>query len=217
MRIRVGMVDSCPGLVLGIATLINAQPDLTFTVDRRCVRDLLSGDREIDVAIIDPVLDEDYDPALQVALIRSRRIGVVVFTGGSLARLRNGTPQIHTVWKTDPLPKLLEQIRLAYQNRSASVAPWPSTVEPGVTAPRLSPRERDVLELYAMGETAIQVAQLLGIGQNTVLDHIKSIREKYAAVGRAAPHKIDLFRRAAEDGVISSSSLLRPHGSVGTT
>lgn len=167
MRVQVGMVDSSPGLVLGIATLINAQEDLKFAFDSRSVRDLLSSDREIDVAIVDPVLDDGYDPALQVTLLRSRLIGVVLFCSPGSALLRGGPPHFQSVWKTDPLPKLLEQVRLAHQSCSAPVGPWFSTASSAQDSPRLSPRERDVFELYAMGETAIQVAHLLGIGQNT--------------------------------------------------
>jgi hypothetical protein len=35
-----------------------------------------------------------------------------------------------------------------------------------------------------------------------VLDHVRRIRGKYAAAGRPAATKVDLYRRAVEDGYI---------------
>ena len=42
----------------------------------------------------------------------------------------------------------------------------------------------------------------LGISRETVLDHIRRIRAKYAKVERPAPTKVELYQRAIEDGVI---------------
>jgi len=66
----------------------------------------------------------------------------------------------------------------------------------------LTPRESEVLALYASGETADRVADALFVSRDTVLDHIRRIRSRYAAVDRAAPTKVDLFRRAVEDGLV---------------
>ncbi|WP_156253397.1 response regulator transcription factor [Pseudactinotalea terrae] len=69
-------------------------------------------------------------------------------------------------------------------------------------AVRITPRERQVLGLYAAGDTADHVARQLGISRETVLDHIRRIRVKYARIQRPAHTKIDLYRRAVEDGVL---------------
>lgn len=67
---------------------------------------------------------------------------------------------------------------------------------------QITPREREVLGLYAAGETAEHVAKELGISRETVLDHIRRIRVKYARLDRPAHTKVDLYRRAVEDGVL---------------
>ncbi|MFJ7624450.1 DNA-binding response regulator, partial [Rhodococcus erythropolis] len=36
----------------------------------------------------------------------------------------------------------------------------------------------------------------------TVNDYLQRIRQKYAAAGRPAPTKTDLYKRAVEDGVL---------------
>jgi DNA-binding CsgD family transcriptional regulator len=46
------------------------------------------------------------------------------------------------------------------------------------------------------------VATALFVSRDTVLDHIRRIRSKYAAVDRPAATKVDLFRRAVEDGLV---------------
>ena len=66
----------------------------------------------------------------------------------------------------------------------------------------LTGREAEVLALYASGETAERVGEQLFITRETVLDHIRRIRAKYAAVARPARTKVDLYRRAVEDGIM---------------
>ncbi|WP_297084080.1 response regulator transcription factor, partial [uncultured Demequina sp.] len=67
---------------------------------------------------------------------------------------------------------------------------------------RLSDREQEVLSMYASGETAASVAASLGISRGTVADYVKAIRRKYEAVGREAASRVDLYRRAVEDGIL---------------
>ena len=67
---------------------------------------------------------------------------------------------------------------------------------------KLSQREAEVLTLYASGETAERVAGQLFVSRETVYDHVRNIRSKYAAANRPAPTKVDLFRRAVEDGLV---------------
>ena len=74
--------------------------------------------------------------------------------------------------------------------------------DPGFAEAHLTPREAEVLELYASGETAERVASLLFISKETVLDHVRHIRTKYALVDRPAPTKVDLYRRAVEDRIV---------------
>ena len=66
----------------------------------------------------------------------------------------------------------------------------------------LSPRQREVLELYALGEPAKRVASLTGLSVETVNDYLSRIRTKYAQAGRPTFSKVDLVLRALEDGLI---------------
>ena len=55
-------------------------------------------------------------------------------------------------------------------------------------------------------------AQQLGIGYSTAREYLDRIRVKYVEVGRPAPTKVDLLRRAVEDGILPG---LDPDGGDG--
>lgn len=67
---------------------------------------------------------------------------------------------------------------------------------------QLGRRERDVLHLYASGLPLKAVASQLGIANSTAREYLDRIRVKYVEVGRPAPTKVDLLRRAVEDGIL---------------
>ncbi len=59
-----------------------------------------------------------------------------------------------------------------------------------------------MLAHYAAGEKAFSVAMKTGLSIDTVNNYISRIRRKYEQVGRDSPSRIDLYRRAREDGLI---------------
>ena len=67
---------------------------------------------------------------------------------------------------------------------------------------KLSPREQEILSLYASGETAFSVAKRTELSRDTVADYVSRIRRKYADAGRPAHSRIDLYKRALEDGIM---------------
>lgn len=71
---------------------------------------------------------------------------------------------------------------------------------------QLSGRERDVLRLYAAGLPLKVVAERLGVAYSTAKENITRVRMKYVEVGRPAPTKVDLLRRAMEDGILSQNA-----------
>ncbi len=120
---------------------------------------------------------------------------------------------IGVVYKSNSTAFLVRAIREAAGLESAyGVSAGPRSGAPPPRAPRgeigegvrLSRREVEVLALYAAGEKAYGVARKLGVARETVVDYVRRIRAKYKAVGRPAPTKIDLYKRAVEDGIIQS-------------
>jgi len=64
--------------------------------------------------------------------------------------------------------------------------------------PRLTPRERAVLELLAHGHGNKQIASTLGIAERTVKFHVSAVFTKLGVTNRAGA-----VRRAAEVGLIT--------------
>jgi two-component system uhpT operon response regulator UhpA len=68
---------------------------------------------------------------------------------------------------------------------------------------RLTVRERDVLHLYAQGLPLRLVATQLNIATTTAREYLDRVRARYVEVGRPAPTKVDLLKRAVEDGILA--------------
>ncbi len=66
--------------------------------------------------------------------------------------------------------------------------------------PTLSHREVEVLLAWLAAESKAQAAETLFITASTVNTHLTRIRAKYAAAGRPARSKANLFARAIQDG-----------------
>jgi DNA-binding CsgD family transcriptional regulator len=77
---------------------------------------------------------------------------------------------------------------------------------------QLGRRERDVLHLYASGLPLKAVAEQLGVAHSTAREYLDRVRTKYVEVGRPAPTKVDLLRRAVEDGILPGLAPDAPGG-----
>lgn len=82
---------------------------------------------------------------------------------------------------------------------------WASAIDADAefSRARLTARERDVLHLYAVGLPLKLVAAELGIATPTAREYLDRVRAKYVQVGRPAPTKVDLLKRAVEDGILA--------------
>jgi DNA-binding NarL/FixJ family response regulator len=123
------------------------------------------------------------------------------------AAIRAGAAAI--VPKSQSMDELANAIRLVangvYVNNTQTTAAIDSDVE--FKEAKLSPREREVLTLYASGMALKQVAFALEIKMNTAKEHIDRVRSKYADIGRPVSSKTELLLRAIEDGLIDESSI----------
>jgi DNA-binding NarL/FixJ family response regulator len=124
------------------------------------------------------------------------------------AALRAGAAGI--VKKSQSMNELMSNIKLVangvYVNSTEAAAAIDADSHFKEQA-NLSPRERQVLALYASGFALKQVAFELGVGSSTVKEHIDRVRSKYSSIGRPAGTKTELYMRAVEDGLIDGESL----------
>ncbi|GGD81585.1 response regulator transcription factor [Microbacterium murale] len=110
------------------------------------------------------------------------------------------------VSKSSALDDVLDAIRTVARGDALNNVEWASAVEGDreFADAQLSVREREVLRLYAAGLPLKVVAERLGVAYSTAKENITRVRVKYVEVGRQASTKIDLLRRAMEDGIVAA-------------
>ncbi|MCM3780236.1 response regulator transcription factor [Microbacterium hydrocarbonoxydans] len=117
------------------------------------------------------------------------------------------------VSKSSALDDVLEAIRTVAQGDALNNVEWASAIDGDrdFADAQLSTREREVLRLYATGLPLKAVAERLGVAYSTAKENITRIRVKYVEVGRPAPTKVDLLRRAMEDGIVAADGTSSAH------
>ena len=152
------------------------------------------------VAVLDLRLADGSAPDENIADINGRGVPVVVYTSGDdpyLVRRAIAGGALSIVRKSAPPEDLVEAVLAASDGATCP------TADEDFVASRLSDLEARILAHYASGERSGSVARALNVSKNTVNTYIARIREKYRESGRPAESRVDLFRRAAEDGLLS--------------
>ena len=110
--------------------------------------------------------------------------------------------------KSAPIDDVVNAVRTVAAGDTLDNVDWAAVVDRDreFADAQLSVRERSVLRLYAAGLPLKTVAEQLGIAYSTAKENITRIRVKYVEVGRPAPTKVDLLRRAMEDGLIGDAN-----------
>lgn len=109
------------------------------------------------------------------------------------------------VSKSSPIDEVIVAVAAVASGEPLNNVEWASAVDGdhAFADAQLSAREREVLRLYATGLPLKIVADRLGIAYSTAKENITRVRVKYVDVGRPAPTKVDLLRRAVEDGILT--------------
>ncbi|MCK2037900.1 response regulator transcription factor [Microbacterium sp. SSW1-49] len=208
--LNIGLVDDHPALVVGVSTIINSFSGMRVTGAASRVDALLDPGGSFDVVLLDLQLADGSSPRRNVERLLAgsgAAVKVIAFTSGENAALVREAAHAGVVGmlrKSELPDKLRRAIEAAHRGETIATPDWAAALmgDEAFVSASLSARERDVLSRYASGQTAEKVAAALVLSRDTVVDHLRRIRSKYAAVGREAPTKIDLHRRAIEDGLI---------------
>lgn len=160
------------------------------------------------VAILDLRLADGSDPDRNIADLNGRAIPVVVYTSGDdpyLVRRAIAGGALSIIRKTAPPDDLVEAVLAAAEGVTFPTPDWAAALDADedFVAEHLSDLEAHILAHYASGESSASVARALSVSKNTVNTYIARIRDKYRESGRPAESRVDLFRRAAEDGLVS--------------
>lgn len=212
MTIRVVAIDDHAAALAGVDHVLGGTPDcevvaLVYTVEEALDRIGRVIPTDIDVVLLDLRLTGGSDPFTNAQLLLSAGVHVLIYSSLEspfLVRraLKAGVSGV--VDKSAHTETLVAAIREAAAGRTVANASWAEIIDsdPLINAVELSERQREVLELYAIGESAKRVASLTGLSAETVQDYLGRIRTKYALAGRPAQTKVDLYRRAQEDGFL---------------
>ena len=180
-KTRVMIADDHPVVVLGLAAIINAQPDMTVVGEASNGRQALElFEKHLpDVTLIDLRMPElgGVDAIKQIRAKHPHAIFIVLTT-------YQGDEDIHKALKAgaqgyllkgmahDDLLDAIRRVRAGVQYLPASVKETLANRTPGAD---LSPRELQILELIVKGLSNKQIADKLGITEGTVKWHVNAI------------------------------------------
>lgn len=216
---KVVLIDDHAGIMaLAVQAVVAQIEELEFLGSALTVAEGLRTWPEIDIAILDLRLADGSSPVTNVERLAAAGARTMVLTSGEspyLMRAVARCPIVGLVRKSAPPGVLEGTLRAIAAGEVELSTEWAAVMDsdPELDAARLSPQEQRVLEQFARGVKAQSVASDLAIAKNTVDDYVRRIRAKYAAIGRPAHTKIDLYQRAVEDGILPSLLPLPPEQS----
>jgi putative two-component system response regulator len=163
---------------------------------------------EFDLAILDLRLADRSSPADNIAELMRHGVPVMVYTSAEdpmMVRNAVSAGVYAVVRKSSSSEEFIDAATLSLSKVPSAGLDWASALDTDTDFVReyLTSTEQKVLRLYAMGNKAFAVARELGLSKYTVDTYIARIRSKYRSAGRSAETRIELFKRAAEDGLIS--------------
>src|SRR5690606_27384709 len=106
--------------------------------------------------------------------------------------------------KSSRIEEVIDALRTVARGEPLDHVEWASAADGdrAFADAQLSARARDGLRRYAAGPPLRAVAERLGVAYSTAKENITRVRVKYVEVGRPAPTKSGLLRRAMEDGLV---------------
>lgn len=204
---RVALVDDHEVIALALREAVGHADGLEFAGVAATVDELLDRHPDVQLVVLDLRLADGSSPIGNVERLVDHGAAVIAYTSGEnpyLLRLVATTPILGIVRKSDPVAVLVETLAQAARGRAVMSTEWAAAIDsdPGLDVAQLSDQEQHVLRLFAAGLKAQLVADEMGIAVATVEDYVRRIRSKYARIGRSADTKVDLYKRAIEDGFL---------------
>ena len=209
---RVALIDDHESVRLGLeAACARAQKVVVFSgsnvtgyLDWRA----FSGAAPADVVVLDLTLGDGTTVTENVRRLVMDGSSIIIHSVAdrpAAVREALAAGAAGVVSKASPIGDVIAAISTVASGEPLNNVEWASAVEGdrAFADAQLSARERDVLRLYAAGLPLKVVADRLGVAYSTAKENITRVRVKYVEVGRPAPTKVDLLRRAMEDGILS--------------
>jgi len=212
--VRLAHVDDHEAMRRGLAAILDDHPDFRLVVSAATIEPVLEASAEIDLVVLDIRLADGSGITSNLNRLHAAGLPALCFTGAEDAdgvRDAAAAGALGIVRKTDTSDVLLAALRAAASGDAVATIEWAAAIDadPRLSDARLSPKEREVLALYASGEKSVSVAYAAGLSEKTVAEYVRRSRMKYAAVGRPAASRVDLYKRAVEDGYVAGPGARR--------
>ena len=201
------LIDDHELVALAVQEAVARVEGVEFLGSAPTVADVLAAHPEFEVAILDLRLADGSSPVANVERLDAQGARVLVLTSAEspyLVRSVSKAPIAGLLRKSEPVASLAEAIRRVAAGEDSMSADWAAAIDgdPQLADAGLSPQEQAVLGLFARGLKAQAVAAQMHIAVGTVDDYVRRIRAKYVRAGRPAATKVDLYKRAVEDGIL---------------
>lgn len=207
-KTRVGVIDDHEAVRLGIKAAAE-EAGYEFVMAAGTVQQFISelGGRECEVAVLDLSLGDGSSVTDNVKSLQGIGCGVLVHSIAdrvALVREALAAGAAGVIPKSAATRTVMSAIETVARGEVLNNLEWASAIDADSDFSRaqLGRREREILHLYASGLPLKAAAEKLGIGFATAREYLDRIRAKYIEVGRPAPTKVDLLRRAVEDGIL---------------
>ncbi|WP_029149338.1 response regulator [Microbacterium indicum] len=204
----VALIDDHESVRLGLAAaLANDGIDVVFSgaTVRSYARAGLA--RPADIVLLDLMLGDGTTVIENVSALAASSSVIIHSVADRPGAVREGLAAgaVGVVSKASPLATVVASVRAVAAGDPLDNVEWAAAVDSDTdfADAHLSGREREVLRLYAAGLPLKAVSLRLGIAYSTAKENIARVRAKYTQVGRPAPTKVDLMRRALEDGLVA--------------
>ena len=199
-HIRVFSVDDHPLLREGIAAVINSQADMVMVAQASTGREALQLFRQHrpDVTLMDLRLPDisgiDATIAIRSEFTDARIVMLTTFEGDVEIQRALAAGARGYVLKNMPPNDLVDVVRQVHAGKKPIPREIAAQLADHLTDEALTPREVDVLQHVAGGNRNRDIAERLGISEETVKAHVKHIMEKLGATDRTAAVAIGVRR-----------------------
>ncbi len=214
--IRVAFIDDHESVRLGVRSACERSGEIELVFGGATVASYLAwrgacGAAPADVVVLDLTLGDGTTVTENVRDLIADGSSVLIYSVAdrpAAVREALAVGAAGVVSKASPIGEVVAAIGTVARGELLNSIEWAAAVEGDreFASAQLSAREREVLRLYAAGLPLKIVADRLGIAFSTAKENIARIRLKYGEVGRPAPTKVDLHRRALEDGILSQQA-----------
>jgi DNA-binding NarL/FixJ family response regulator len=214
---RIAIIDDHEMVLAGLSSwLTHEAPDIDVVITTPTWVDLFDDPAfPVDVALLDLDLRDGIPAEFKIAALAAAGVRVVMISTlaeSALVRSSLEAGALSYLPKSEPATEIVHALRAAARGEgymtpalaSALLQPSGGTRHTTANGPNLSPQELRVLVLYASGLPMKSVARTMNISLETAKSYLDRVREKYADAGRVARTKIELHRRALEDGLLTT-------------